>query len=297
MNFFQNSNIDFLGKRRIAFLVSGFLILIGIVSLILKGGPNYGIDFTGGSLVQVHIEKPLSIANIRGALTDIGLAGAEIQNFGEKQEFLIKYKGNQEAKEIVQTLKDKLGMEIRLDRNEQVGPRIGKELQKKAIMAILVGLLLMLIYITVRFNFEFAIGAVVALFHDVFITLGIFSLLNKEITTAIVAALLTIVGYSINDSIVVSDRIRENSKRITPKTPLNRLIEIFNKSINQTLSRTIITSLTTLIVLLILLILGGPVIYDFAFALTVGIVVGTYSSIFVVASLVIEWESIRRRPK
>lgn len=297
MEFFALPNIDFIGRRKWAYLLSGTLILIGLISVIVKGGYRYGIDFTGGKLVQIHVDQVVDIAKIRAGIADLGLSGAEIQTFGDPQEFLIKYKEDVEPEQIQQTLQKALGVNVRIDRSEQVGPRIGKELKEKAVMAVLVGLLLMLIYITIRFNFEFAVGTVIALFHDVFITLGFFSLFNKEITTAIVAAILTIVGYSINDSIVVSDRIRENLKRVTPKTPIERIIEIFNRSINETLSRTVITSLTTLLVLTSLLIFGGPVIFDFAFALTVGVIVGTYSSIFVVASLVVEWERFKRRRK
>ncbi len=297
MQFFTSTNIDFIGRRKWAYLLSGSLILLGLITYVIKGGYRYGIDFTGGRLVQIHVDKVVDISKIRSGIAQLGLAGAEIQTFGDPQEFLIKYKEEVEPGQIQEALQKALGVGVRIDRSEQVGPRIGKELKEKAVMAVLVGLLLMLIYITVRFNFEFAVGTVIALFHDVFITLTFFSLFNKEITTAIVAAILTLVGYSINDSIVVSDRIRENLKRVTPKTPIERIIEIFNRSINETLSRTVITSLTTLLVLIALLVFGGPVIFDFAFALTVGIVVGTYSSIFVVASLVVDWESVKRRRK
>ncbi len=295
MEFFKQPNIDFMGKRRWAFALSGVVILLSLVVLFLHGGPRYGIDFTGGNLVQIHVEPHLDIAKIRGVVASLGISGAEVQNFGEANEYLIKYKEDVDPSVIQKALEEKYQVQVRIDRTEKVGPRIGEEIKRQAIWAVSIGLLLMLIYITIRFNFEFGVGAVLALFHDVLITLGIFTLLNREVTSAIVAALLTIVGYSINDSIVVSDRIRENSKRITPKTPIERLIEIFNRSINETLSRTVITSLTTLLVLIALLVFGGPVIFDFALALTIGVVVGTYSSIFVVASLVVEWEGLKRR--
>jgi preprotein translocase subunit SecF len=291
---FKAPNVNFIGRRRIAFLISGILILIGAVSLAVKGGPRYGIDFTGGTLVQLHIDKRVDISDVRSALSELGLSGAEIQNFGEANEFLIKYKEEVDASDVSNTLKEKLETDVRIDRTEKVGPRIGAELRERALLFVGLGLLLMLIYITLRFDIKFGLGAIIALFHDVFITVSIFSLLNKEITVAIVAAILTIVGYSINDSIVVSDRIRENLRKLGKKISIDRFKETVNRSINETLSRTIITSLTTLIVLICILIFGGPVIFDFAFALTIGVVVGTYSSIFVVAALVVEWENLRK---
>jgi len=294
---FKSPKVNFIGRRRIAFLISGILILIGIISLIIKGGPKYGIDFTGGTLVQIHIDKNVNISEVRGALAPIGLSRTEIQNFGEAKEFLIKYQEEIDASDVANTLKENLQADVRIDRTEKVGPRIGQELRERALLFVGLGLLLMLVYITIRFDIKFVVVAIVALFHDVFITLSIFSLLNKEITVAIVAAILTIVGYSINDSIVVSDRIRENLRKLGKKVSLSSFVETVNRSINETLSRTIITSLTTLIVLICILIFGGPVIFDFAFALTIGIIVGTYSSIFVVASLVVEWESVRKRKR
>lgn len=300
MEIFKNPNYDFIGFRRKAFAISGTLILIGILSIIFHGGLRYGIDFTGGTLVQIKLEKPVEIGKIRKLVKQAGIPGAEIQNFGDKSTFLVKYKATikKDPSELVKFLSEKLNQKVILERTERVGPRVGKELQKKALEAILIGLLLMLIYIWIRFDLKFGVGSVLALFHDVFITVGIFSLLNKEITIPIIAALLTIVGYSINDSIVVSDRIRENMRKygkIKPK--IDKLIETFNRSINDTISRTVITSFTTLLVLIAILIFGGPVIFDFALAITIGVVVGTYSSIYVVASLVVEWEAYLARRK
>lgn len=303
MEIFKNPNYDFIGFRRKAFVVSGILILLGIISIIVHGGLRYGIDFTGGTLVQIKIEgKVVDISQIRKYVKKAGVPGAEIQNFGDKNTFLVKYKATvqKDPGDLVKFLSQKLGTEVILERTERVGPRVGKELQRKALEAILIGLLLMLIYIWIRFDLKFGVGSVLALFHDVFITIGIFSLLNKEITIPIIAALLTIVGYSINDSIVVSDRIRENMRKYGKIKPrIDKLIETFNRSINDTISRTIITSFTTLLVLIVILIFGGPVIFNFALAITIGIVVGTYSSIYVVASLVVEWESYmsKRRKK
>ncbi len=303
MEVFKNPNYDFIGFRRKAFIISGTLILLGIISIIAHGGLKYGIDFTGGTLVQIKVEgKVVDISQIRKYVKEAGIPGAEIQNFGDKSTFLVKYKTTvqEDPGDLVKFLSKKLGTKVILERTERVGPRVGKELQRKALEAILIGLLLMLIYIWIRFDLKFGVGSVLALFHDVFITIGIFSLLNKEITISIIAALLTIVGYSINDSIVVSDRIRENMRKYGKIKPrIDKLIETFNRSINDTISRTIITSFTTLLVLIAILIFGGPVIFNFALAITIGIVVGTYSSIYVVASLVVEWESYmaKRRKK
>ncbi len=291
---FDNPNYDIIGKRKYAFILSGALILIGIIFMIVKG-PKYGIDFTGGTLIQIHVEQPVDIAKIRQAVADAGITSAEIQDFGSPQDFIIKYKEDIDASVVTKAIEKHLGLKVRLDRDEKVGPKVGNELRKKATNAVIIGLLLMLIYITIRFDFAFGLGSVLALFHDVFITLTIFSLFGKEITIEIVAALLTIVGYSINDSIVVSDRVREKLKMIGKSVRLDHFIELVNRGINETLSRTIITSVTTLLVLLSVLIFGGPVIFDFAFALTIGVIVGTYSSIYVVAALVVEWKAYQER--
>jgi len=292
---FKSPHYDIIGKRRIAFLFSGALILIGAISIFLHGGLKYGIDFTGGTLIQIHVDKPLDIASLRGFVANAGVKDAEIQNFRTLGDFLIKYKAQVKVSKVKEEIEKATGATVEIHRTELVGPRIGKELQRKAVWAILIGLLLMLIYITFRFDFKFGVGAVLALFHDVFITLGFLSIFNMDIDITIIAALLTIVGYSINDSIVVSDRIRENLKKLGRKFPIDKFIDTINRSINETLSRTVITSLTTIFVLLAILIFGGPVIFDFAFALTVGVIIGTYSSIFVVAALVVEWTATRER--
>lgn len=427
----KETHFKFIGARKKAFIVSAVLIVAGIVSLIVRGGLNYGIDFSGGTLIQLHFDKSISTAEIRNALNDMGLPEAQIQRFGTANDFLIKtvaletfvsdtlgpevtlsaeaekktnniilkatvsdratgngiirevelfvdslgepgegiemssvdvfdtpvertvssiptsrWKANTthtlfvramdtngnwgNAKELSIALDEK-GMlippevpeatseelvveeeqqpaqtfgtlissklseyfpdnPVRIDREEMVGPAVSRNLQWKALWVILLGMLVILIYISFRFTFRFGVGAVIALFHDVIITIGILSIFGKEFSIPIVAAILTIVGYSINDTIVISDRIRENLKTMR-KEDYGRVI---NESINQTLSRTIITSLTTFIALLILFIFGGRVINDFSFALLIGVVIGTYSSIFVVAPVVYEWE--RRSP-
>jgi len=296
VTFFKNPQYDFIGKRKIAYGISLFFILLGIISIIAHGGLKYGVDFTGGNLVQIKLEKPYDVGKLRGILlNDAKLKSVEIQTFGNPSTFLLKYKENYDADKLAKLIENKIGQKVMVERNETVGPRVGKELQVKALEALLIGLFLMLIYIWIRFDFTFGVGSIIALFHDVFITIGILSLLNREFTIQIIAALLTIVGYSINDSIVVSDKIREELKKYSQGVSIKKLIGIFNSSINATLSRTIITSLTTLIVLIAILLFAGPVIFDFALALTIGVIVGTYSSIFVVAALVVEWRIRKAR--
>lgn len=289
MRFFKITNIDFLGKRFFTYIISSFFVFSGILLIIIKG-PKYGIDFTGGTIVQLKFQKIISPEKLRNEIIKMGIKSAEIQKYGSEKEYLIKYSERIDPDIIVNNFKRSLDDEVIIERTESVGPRVGKELQYKALEAVLIGMVLMLIYIALRFNFKFGVAAVVALFHDVIITLGIMVLLGREITIPLIAALLTIVGYSINDSIIVSDRIRENLKKMK-----GNFLEIANKSINQTLSRTIITSGTTLLVVISLLLFGGPVLRDFSLALFIGIIVGTYSSIFIVAALVCDWERKRKR--
>jgi preprotein translocase SecF subunit len=290
MQFIKDTNINFIGYRKIAITISVALIVIGIVSLIIHGGPKYGIDFTGGTSLQLKFEKPINIGQIRTILSGIGLGNSEIKQFAIGNEVLIRLQQQDNidavTNQALQELKTKLpDNKFDLRFKETVGPRIGSELRRDAIKAILISLVLILIYISWRFEFKFAVGAVAALFHDVLITLGIFSLLNYEISLAVVAAFLTLVGYSLNDTIVVFDRIRENLKVMRRE----EYVTIFNRSINQTLSRTILTSFTTFIVVVILFFFGGEVIHTFSFALVIGIIVGTYSSIFIASPVVVEW--------
>ncbi|MFQ6113230.1 MAG: protein translocase subunit SecF [bacterium] len=298
MQFLVNTNFDFIGKRKAALIFSITLILIGLGSLILHGGPNYGIDFLGGTSVELHFEKDISIAEVRSALSRIGFGNAEIKNFGAGNEILIRVEEQEAGTEISDAIKAELTKSFpdnpyTVQLVEKVGPKIGAELRRAAVWAILIALFFILLYISWRFEFIFAVGAIVALFHDVLITLGVFSLLRLEISLAIIAAFLTIVGYSLNDTIVVFDRIRENLKALRRETHET----IINTSINDSLSRTIITSLTTMMVVLILYIFGGEVIHNFAFALIVGVVVGTYSSIFIASPIVVEWRKRRELKK
>jgi preprotein translocase SecF subunit len=287
-----DTKFDFMGRRRYAAIVSGVAILISIVSLVAHGGPRLGIDFSGGTLVQILFDKDVQLDDIRGALSDAGIDNAEIQRIssehGANREILIRMQQEPNVdpfttvKAAISAKMPDLTMELR--RQETVGPKIGKELRGKAIWAILFSLLGILIYVSWRYEFKFAVGAVLALFHDVIIVLGLFSVMNKEISLTIIAALLTIGGYSVNDTIVVFDRIREQMRTYRRE----KLYVVFNMSINQTLSRTIITALTTLFAVLALFLLGGEVLHDFAFAILAGIVVGTYSSIFVASAAVLE---------
>jgi preprotein translocase subunit SecF len=293
----KNVNIDFLGKRKIAGIISGAIILAGLVSIVLHGGPLYSIDFEGGTEIQVLFTESTDVEAVRAALSEIGYGDAAIRGFGNEDEFLIHVKTSTKSEEQVNTIREALASihdgsyEIR--RLETVGPKIGKELKGDMISAVLIAMAGIVIYISIRFQFMYAIGALVALTHDVLITLGLFSVLNIEISLSVLAAFLFIVGYSLNDTIVVFDRVRENAK----EKRHDSFMSVLNLSLNQTLNRTVITSMTTLTVVLILLFFGGEVIKPFAFALTIGLVVGTYSSIFVAAPVVLAWDENQRKKK
>jgi preprotein translocase SecF subunit len=266
------------------------LILAGIISLFLKGGPKYGIDFAGGTILQLRFNKDVSTEEVRLALQSIQLEKSEIQKFKGTNEFLIRTELLPDTFSISQVVLEALqatisDLEIEVRREEKVGPKIGEELRTDALTAILISLVGIIVYMTLRFEFKFSIAAILALVHDVMITITIFSLCNKEITLPIVAALLTIVGYSLNDTIVVFDRIREDLKIYRKDSYGN----ILNLSINQCLSRTVNTSMTTLLVIISIYIFGGEVIHDFSFALLIGVMVGTYSSIYIASPVLLEW--------
>ncbi len=281
-------NVDFINKKRMAFIFSMVFILIGIGSMVVKGGPRYGIDFAGGTLVQVKFDQVPDVGEIRSALGEEGLGSSVIQSLGEdKVAIRLKSEENQTdtvSDDVFAILVQRFGQDkVSLELVEMVGPQVGADMRRKGILSILYAMVGILIYVTVRFQFRFALGAIVALVHDIVITVGVFSLFDKEFTLPVIAALLTIIGYSLNDTIVVYDRIRENIRR----TPKEKLAVVVNNSINQTLSRTILTSGTTLIVVACLFILGGEVIHDFSFALIVGVLVGTYSSIFIASPILL----------
>lgn len=334
-------NIDFVRRRKIAYIFSGVLILASIASLIAHGGPKYGIDFAGGAEILVQLDQPVAIEKIKSALLDIGLEGSAVQNYGkgEGDNYRILVAADQSESADLAT-KIKTGLTERIGAKideasfsfEMVGPQVGRDLREKALLAMFFALLFITVYISGRFelkwfisavmavclalavyalnlielsipalmlaalivtlvlfwflNLKYAMGAIVALIHDVTITVGLFSIFGKEFTLPIIAALLTIIGYSLNDTIIIFDRIRENLR----KHHRDPLASIINRSVNQTLSRTLLTSLTTLIVVIILFILGGGIIHDFAFALIAGVLVGTYSSVFVASPILMAWQ-------
>ena len=301
MQIIKDSKIDFINNSRFTILLSGALLLAGIFSLIINNGPKLSIDFKGGTLVAVQYTKPININNLRSELKIVTINGqkfdfstSEIKHFGNKSNVSIRIASMEDEPEnfsqnFIDFLRNIYPDSLPENKDEFIllldtlSPKIGSELSGKAIMAILYALTLILIYISFRFEFIFAIGAIAAIAHDVIITLGIFSILGYEISLPIVAAFLTIVGYSLNDTIVIFDRIRENMKT-RKKDPVAATV---NKSINESLSRTIVTSLTTLMVVITLYIFGGEVIHYFSFALIIGVLVGTYSSIFVASLIVV----------
>ena len=285
------TEIDFMGKKGVAVTLSSLVILIGIISILIHGGLKYGIDFAGGTLVQLKFKNPPVIEDVRDGLKTIGLGDSEIQEFGSKSHILIRVERSEAKLEEVGTrIKNSLSgkysaEEIVIERVEMVGPKVGKDLREKAILSIIYAIIGIVIYISWRFEFQYAIAAIIALIHDVMVTMGVFSVADKEFTLVIVAAFLAIIGYSLNDTIVIFDRIRENMRRRGKKGQ----VEVINTSINQTLSRTILTSGTTLLVVAALFLLGGEIIHDFSFALMVGVFVGTYSSIFIASVFLVYW--------
>jgi preprotein translocase subunit SecF len=334
-------NIDFVGKRMYAYILTLILVIVSLVGLVWRGNSLYGIDFAGGTMIQVSFAKPTDVGTIREGLRGIGLEGSAIQRFGGEGEnsFLIRtdLSGSEEAslnERVRESLERVYGKDgVSVDRVEMVGPKVGKDLRQKALLAVFYATLLMAVYISGRFELKwlppvimtgalvlgvytlqvlglnipmlilaalviatalcwllklkYALGALVATIHDVIITAGAIAVSGKEFDLTVIAALLTVVGYSLNDTIIVFDRIRENVR----KGRRRDFAELVNTSINQTLSRTLITSGTTAAVVIVLFILGGAVIHDFAFALMVGIIVGTYSSMFVASPVLIEWET------
>lgn len=291
------TRIDFMGERRKAIFMSIALIVISIGSLIYHKGPNWGVEFTGGTEIHIKLAKDLSIKDIKNTLDATGYPPEVVQQLGlyGDREYLIRFSPDlikfdqiqdfqSELEKIMATNESFKGGSIQ--RVDYIGPRIGKELIRKAIVSILLGCVGILIYVMIRFELGFAMGAVIALIHDTVITLGAISLMDKEFTLALVAGLLTVIGYSVNDTIIIYDRIRENMK----KSGKLGIKEVVNEGVNQTLTRTILTSFTVFLVLIPLFIFGGSVIHDFAFTLIVGAIVGTYSSIFIASAFVVYWK-------
>lgn len=302
MRLIKETDIKFISQSRFGYFLSGAVILAGLISLFLQGGPRLSIDFKGGSLVAVQFTEEMDVNDVRQAMGTVSIEGqihdysrAEIKQFGSARDISVRLPIQENQPEnfpqlIVNHLYESFPDAIPDDQNdfilsiEKVGPKIGSELSGKAIMAIMSALLLILIYISIRFEFKFAVGAIAALSHDVIITLGIFSIMDYEISLPIIAAFLTIVGYSLNDTIVILDRVRENVKSMK-RTSYSDMVD---RSINDSLSRTIITSITTFMVVFILYAFGGEVIHYFAFAMLIGVIVGTYSSIYVACPIVVQ---------
>jgi len=289
-------NVDFLGKRKLALIFSGVLLLLSL-GLVAGKGLNFGIDFTGGTLVEVKFKEAPAIVDIREALIPAGFGQAIIQEFGSPEEILIRVQNGDvsDSSKISTDILDALGAGLGADnvemrRVEFVGPQVGEELTEAGILAVLFAMFAILIYVTFRFKLRFAIGADAALLHDITLVIGVFALTGKEFTLPVVAAILTVIGYSLNDTIVVFDRIRENFENNRKRKNPDNEVDVVNKSINQTLARTLMTSLTTLLVVLSLFFFGGEVIHNFAFALIVGIVVGTYSSIYIASPVMLSLE-------
>ena len=304
MRIVKDTNIDFMSRTFIASCISALLIIIGAISLITNGGPKLSIDFKGGTLVAVNFTEPVDINKIRSSISSVSIDGQnfdfskeEIKHFGDESNVAIRIASLEDepprfANRVAESLasiypnllpSEKSDFILSIDK---VGPKVGAELSSDAILAILYALGFILIYISIRFELKYAIGAIAALTHDVLITLGVFSILGYEISLAVIAAFLTIVGYSLNDTIVIFDRVRENVKSLKGSS----MESVINQSINDSLSRTIVTSLTTFLVVFILFLVGGEVIHTFSFAMIVGVIIGTYSSIFVASPIVIKMD-------
>jgi preprotein translocase SecF subunit len=303
MRLFKKSNINFLGPRFRWYLISSTLILLGMISVFIKG-IDWGIDFRGGTELVLAFQEDVAIGDIRTALDKVGLGQSEIKSFGLERDVLIRTTqqaegtvvGDRIKKAVQDAMPDK---KFEVLKEDKIGPKIGAELRRDAMYAVIASLIAIMIYIGIRFKFIYGVGAVVALFHDVLVTLGVLSLLNGviprlnlEITQEVIAAFLTLVGVSVNDTVVIFDRIRENLKIYRSLS----LFEVMNKSLNDTLSRTLITSGTIFIVLVVLLLAGGEVTRGFAFTLTFGIVTGTYSSIYIASAIVLDW-TIRKQKR
>ncbi|HUG37272.1 MAG TPA: protein translocase subunit SecF [Candidatus Limnocylindrales bacterium] len=303
---FVNPDFNFIGRRRWAYLLSAVFLLIGVGSIVAKGGLRYGIDFSGGTLIQIRFEQPVPVERIRATLERIRMGESVIQEFGDPREFLLRLPLGAEtsAEAVTRQVVDALGKDPALGkaeirRVEFVGPQVGRDLQLQAIYAVLWSMAGILIYIAVRFDLKGGVASVAAIIHDVLVCLGAMSLTNREMSLPILAALLTIIGYSVNDTIVAYDRLRENRGKGVRKG--QTFESQINTAINQTLSRTVLTALTMFFSTAVLYMFGGKVLEDLAFVLTVGVVTGTYSTIYIAGSLIADWttwtETWGRRPK
>lgn len=288
--FFKKTNLDFISRRKTAITISSVIIVAGLIMMIING-PNWSIDFRGGLDIQVRFEQPVTDGQVRAALTDMEIGEVKtISSLGQPDDILIRIKESAHSAEIQEQISGKLdaafpGNSHNVRGVDVVGPKVGRELRQQAIISAVVALILLLIYISWRFEFKFAVGGMVALLHDVLVTMAFFAFFGYEFSLSVLAAFLTLIGFSLNDTIVIYDRIRENLKKLRQIS----LAEIMNQSINETLSRTVITSLTLFVTILVLFIFGGPVLRGFSFAMLVGVMTGTYSSVFIAAPVVLEW--------
>lgn len=286
--FAKTPNFNFMGRRHIALTLSAILLIASIGSLFVRG-LNFGLDFSGGTLIELGYSQPVDLTSVRDTLENGGIQDTVVQHFGTSQDILIRLAPKKDENDadlstrVVEVLQKATQDKIELRRVEFVGPQVGEELAEDGGLAVLYALICIFIYVFFRFEWRFALGSVLALFHDVLITLGVFSVLQLDFDLTVLAACLAVIGYSLNDTIVVFDRIRENFRKIRKGTA----IEIANSSLNQTLARTLVTSLTTLLVLIALFVVGGEIIHGFATALIIGVVIGTYSSIYVASSAAI----------
>uniref|UniRef100_A0A7C3UQI4 Protein-export membrane protein SecF n=1 Tax=candidate division WOR-3 bacterium TaxID=2052148 RepID=A0A7C3UQI4_UNCW3 len=286
------TNINFIQGRRFTYILSGLLFLLSLLFILFRG-LNYGIDFSGGTVLHLSFQEPVKTEEVRSILEAMGVKSAVVQKYAEGYEFIVKIgpaayqKSPSFSSDLLAELKNRFpNSQPEILKEETVGPRIGKELQRNTLIALFLGIIGILIYVSFRFDFRFGTGAVLALIHDAVITTGFVSFLQIPVNIPVVAALLTIIGYSVNDSIVVSDRVRENLKKMRK----DNFLTILNRSINETLSRTVLTSLTTILVTVILSIFGAAEIKDFGRIMTFGIIVGTYSSIYIVCAIVFDWQ-------
>jgi len=290
---FKNPNYDFIGKRKWAYYVSIAFTLLSLGSLVARGGLRYDIDFTGGTLMQARFEGAPSVAQIRASLARIQLGEAVIQQFGDAREFVIRLPlASVTSEEVARRVQAALAGDAQLGkfeirRVEFVGPQVGRDLQLQAIYAVVAGMIGILLYIAMRFDLRGGVAAIIAVFHDVLVCLGALSLTNREFSLPVLAALLTIIGYSVNDTIVAYDRLRENRGRFVPKG--RTFAQQMNDAVNQTLSRTVLTSLTTFFSAAVLLFFGGKTLEDFAFVLFIGVITGTYSTTYIAAAIVVDW--------
>lgn len=305
LELFRTPNYDFIGRRKWFYLASALFLAAGLVSLVARGGLRVDIDFAGGNLVQVRFERPVTIDRVRAALAAVGLGDSIIQEFGDSREFVIRFKLGAAQADAGKTIQEALARDtslgpLEIRRAEYVGPQVGRDLQLQALYAVLVGLAGILVYVAVRFDLKGGVTAIVAQTHDVMIAIGALSLADREFALPVLAALLTVIGYSVNDKIVAYDRVRENRRRggALRNQPFATQI---NTAINQTLSRTLLTGLSVLFAAGVLFFFGGKVLEDFAFTLIVGVLAGTYSTVYIAAALIVDWtlwgEGKVRRPK